>query len=89
MDISFIDIGHRTIKGESKNPTQRHGVFKNGEQTAKEQLAEAHRPALPADNPPVPVALRSFTARFGMERRGSSALNTHLNPPLFCCLIVL
>jgi hypothetical protein len=29
--------------------------------------------------PPVPVALRSFTARFGMERRGSLALSTHLN----------
>ena len=36
-----------------------------------------HGPALPAGIPPVPSALRRFTSRFGMVRRGSTALVAH------------
>ncbi len=49
----------------------------------------AHGPALPAGIPPVPVALRRFTARFGMVRRGSGALNTRLHSSRCCCLTIL
>ncbi len=38
---------------------------------------QVHGPRLPGRTP-VPSALRCFTARFEMERGGSSALNTHL-----------
>ena len=36
---------------------------------------------------PVPSALRAFTTRFGMERGGSSALNTHLCSAGFPCQV--
>ena len=36
-----------------------------------------HGPTLPAGHPPVPSARQRFTSRFGMDRRGAAALNTH------------